>query len=244
MVSKTTSWKQKIDPAVVPLLKNFIKFIDTEDEEIISQRSENTFSLLIDSGITSFKLFYENKNNTECIMQLGDMAKSFSSLEELAESIATVQDREMIRDKITPELALWSSFLLMNNICQIIEKKTLYDLYENAKNGDDKSLFALLRYDRTLFDHEWFRERIFKEYIRQNDIFFDRLGDAIKSDPPIGKHGKRKVKLFLIMFWMPIFSKLSYKEQMDLLEEIGLELKDDPLAYKKLVREEIKPLFK
>ena len=77
MISKTDSWKQKVDPAIVPLLKTFIHSMDTQDENIVRDRTKGLIPLLKDKGCISFKCFYENINDSVFIQELNSIGESF-----------------------------------------------------------------------------------------------------------------------------------------------------------------------
>jgi len=48
-------------------------------------------------------------------------------------------------------------------------------LFCEAREGNDKSLFHLFQYDSTLFDHEWVRMRLRKALYLGDVKFFDEL---------------------------------------------------------------------
>jgi hypothetical protein len=83
-------------------------------------------------------------------------------------------------------------------VSQLTYKKSLKTLYEEARPGNDESLFRLLRLDKTLFDHEWLRERMLQEMFMADYDFFKRVGNAIKSEPPLGKLKRGKLKLVVL----------------------------------------------
>ncbi len=196
------------------------------------------------SSIKSFKIFYEGK---EEITLLVDFFKSMSSVD-VSGIEHDIKKQELfafeLEQKITPEMILYITFSVLNLVSTLIDKKSLKTLYEEARDGNETSLFTLIRYDKTLFDHEWFRERILKEMLLSNSIFFEKLGDAIKSEPLISKHGQVKLKFILFVFWDAVFSKLTYKQQIELLDYIGVEVPVSFDGYKKLIKREITPLFK
>jgi len=249
MPYKTSSWKDKLPPESVIFIKAFYEIIDLSDEITEIKLSRQIVVGLREKGIRSFKEFYKNNNDLEFankfignIADFMNVGMPFFSRDKVSE-LFDVKKQNLLREKIPPELSLWISFHLMNLVCMGTERKSMFDLLEEATNGNRESLFTLLRYDKTLFDHEWLREKIFHEAIVGNDIFFDKLGDAIKREPKVRKHRQSRLKLTLILFWKLIFSKLKYSEQMDLLNEAGFNITSENL-YRRLVRTEIKPFFK
>jgi len=243
MSRKVTSWKEKVDPAFADLIKIIVelfKYLEEPDQK----DSEELIEKIKNSSIKSFKIFYEGK---EYIKVIVDFFKSMSSID-VSDIKQDIKKQEIFasefEQKITPEMILYIIFESLNLISMLIDKKSLKTLYEEARNGNENSLLTLLRYDKTLFDHEWFRERILKEMLLRNSIFFEKLGDAVKSEPLVAKHGQVKLKFILLSFWHPVFSKLTYNQQIELLDDIGLEVPFSLDTYKKLIKREITPLFK
>jgi hypothetical protein len=241
MPYKTSSWKDKVDPAVISVMRTFLRLVESMDEVAIKKRSEEITRCLNEKGQISFKRFYENKNNTEFGSQYVEKALAFRKAN--PDLLENSEKQKQFREKIPPELSLWLTFQVLNIACMKGDKKSLYSLYEEARSGKKpKSLLKILRYDKTLFDHEWVREKIFKEALVGNHIFFDELGDAIKREPKKSRH-EIGWRFMLIYFWQIVFNKLEEDEQMEVLQEIGLKI-PDRAKYRKIIRTEIKPLFK
>jgi hypothetical protein len=234
------SWKEKVDPALADQIKVFVeslKLIEEPDSEEFIEEIKN-------SSIKSFKPFYKEN---EQFRQIIDLAK-FMHNQNVADIKTNIKKQEMLETefekRVTPEMLVFLSFHFLNFISILLEKKSLIAFYQEAQAGNEESLLKLLRYDKTLFDHEWFREIIFKEALVGNSNFFKKLGDAIKSEPLIDKHRQGKLKLILVLFWNAAFSKLTDTQQMEMLDYIGLESPFSPDTYKKFRKREITPLFK
>lgn len=153
------------------------------------------------------------------------------------------KEKKTLLRKLNSENILSLSFNLLNNLSLIINKKSLKGLYAEAKSGDRESLYELLKIDKTLFDHDWVRELMLEAMITGDDLFFDKVGQAIKSDPPFGKLKRGKLKYVLIFFWKMGLYRLTYPELIKLLEDSGLEVHEDPESFRKYIDREIKPLF-
>jgi len=111
-------------------------------------------------------------------------------------------------------------FYTWDAVSLMVNGASLKELLKRAREGDDKSLFQLVKVDKTLFDHDWVRERINKASYSGDNLFFEGLGDAIRSDPL--EHDRIKVrldKLFVILkfFWNYGLYKLSDSELHELL---------------------------
>ena len=243
MSSKTASRKQKVDPASLLAIRTFIGFFDSADEMVLLRETTEMARQLRQRGIKSFERFYENTDDLKFALQLIDVAKPHLSIDGISGLLSDVKKQDILRSNLDPEVSLWLSFSMLNMVCLIVSRKSLSELYQEARNGKQKSLFELLRYDKTVLNHEWVQEKLFDEAIAGNEIFFENLGDAIKGNPAVGKHRQSRLKLILVHFWPPVFSKLTYQEQIELLNEAGFQI-DDEVLYRKLVRTEVKPLFK
>lgn len=152
------------------------------------------------------------------------------------------EEKKTLQQKLDTEQILFFSFDLLDRLSVIVNKKSLKALYKEAKSGIRESLFELLKIDKTLFDHEWVRELMLEAMITGDDDFFEKIGQAIKSDPPFGKLKRAKMKYALIFFWKMGLYRLTYPELIKLLEDSGLEVHEDPESFRKFVDREIKPL--
>ena len=53
-------------------------------------------------------------------------------------------------------------FYTWDAVSLIVNGNSLKDLYQKAKEGDDESLFKIVKIDKTFFDHKWVRTRMNK----------------------------------------------------------------------------------
>lgn len=120
-------------------------------------------------------------------------------------------------------------FYTWDAVSLLVNGTSLKELFKKAKEGDDESLFKIVKIDKTFFDHKWVRKRINKAAYSGDWNFFESLGKAIKTDPL--KHDRRNDKLdklFIVLkfFWNIGLYRLSEYELHDLLisEEIAGEL--------------------
>lgn len=154
------------------------------------------------------------------------------------------KEKETLTRMLDIEQVLFFSFDLLNRISILTNKKSLKTLYTEAKNGNQESLIRLLKIDKTLFDHDWVRELMLEAMITGDDVFFEKIGQAIKSEPPLGKFKWGKVKYILLLLWNMGLYRLTKPELLNLLEDGGLEIHEEPESFYKFVNREIKPLFK
>jgi hypothetical protein len=113
-----------------------------------------------------------------------------------------------------------SMFYTWDAISLMINGESLKELYGKANKGDDAALFKLFQIDKTFFDHKWVRTRINKAAYSGEYVFFESLGQAIRTDPL--KHDSRKDRndrLFLVIrfFWKFGLYRLSDFELHELL---------------------------
>jgi hypothetical protein len=155
----------------------------------------------------------------------------------------TVEEKRRLRGMVGIDEMMALSFSLMDQFSLLINKKSLKTLYKEAKNGSLDSLCKVLRFDKTLFDHEWVRELMMKAMITGDNDFFENVGHAIKTEPPIGKLKWARLKHVLITFWNMGLYKLSVPQLDNLLMDSGIKRQDDLDAFEKFIKDEIKPLF-
>lgn len=233
-----STWKQKIHPGLVDFVRSYLEFIENAtmpDKQVTDETSKKISA----SGLMSFRPFYDEGRGQALNTRLGT---KMMKVKEKGVSIETF-GVEMGKG-LSGEMILYLLFVLLDMVSQVTYKKSLQTLYEEARAGNDESLFKLLRVDKTLFDHEWLRKRTLQEMFKANNAFFKKLGDAIKGEPPIEKMRRGKLKFILYMFWSYGLNKLTIPELAEFLESCGFELEPDLETLRKFINREIKPLFK
>jgi hypothetical protein len=134
-------------------------------------------------------------------------------------------------------------FCIWNTISLIVNKKSLRELLIKARRGDDDSLFALIKVDKTLFDHDWVRLRIRKAMYSGDTDFFYSLAKAIKSDPLQTRKYKLLVFVVMIFFWKYGLYSLTVPELMQLLQDSGISIQEDEVTFRKYY-DRIQPFVK
>jgi len=236
---KKSSSQNKVNSELINLVKSYVRLLDGVNPPD-SRAIDEIRGHITSSGLRSFKSFYEeavvktlSKGLGEVFM--GKMLEGGMSLEKFSDEL---------RKTLGGELVLLVLFLFLDMVSQLTYRKSMKSLYEEARQGNDESLFRLLRLDKTLFDHEWLRERMLLEMFMADFDFFKKLGNAIKGEPPIAKLRQGKLKLVLFLFWPSGLSKLTIPELWDFLTRCGFEMNPDVEVLRKFVDREIKPLFK
>jgi hypothetical protein len=179
------------------------------------------------SSEEKYKQYISDKNETE-VKKLGRKGASDIKSFILHWIVIPLEDaKEEIKKRIQLRNFTLSTrmikrhlFYTWDAVSLMVNGEALKVLYKKAKDGDNESLFKLIKVDKTLFDHKWVRSRINQEAYSGGIDFFDALGDAIKTDPL--KHGSRKNridKLFLAIkfYWEYGLYRLSDYELHEML---------------------------
>lgn len=124
-------------------------------------------------------------------------------------------------------------FSVWNVISVFTNNKTLGVLYKEAKGGSDKSLFKLIRIDKTLFDHDWVRDRIREAAYSGERDFFQGLSKAVYDDPLRNRKLRIKEFLVLAMFWEAGLYRLSVRELLELFNNCDLAKREDEVTFRK-----------
>lgn len=121
------------------------------------------------------------------------------------------EKKDEIRRSIEMRNFKWSVRMIKRNlfytwdaVSLMVNCASLKELFKAAREGDDESLFKLVKVDKTLFEHDWVRKRINRASYSGDCGFFESLGEAIKSDPLAhDSRNDRGDKLFIVLkyFW-------------------------------------------
>ena len=127
-------------------------------------------------------------------------------------------------------------FYTWDAVSLLVNGTSLRELFKKAKEGDDESLFKLVKVDKTFFDHKWFRTRINKAAYSGDWNFFKSLGNAIKADP-LG-HKRNIAELFLVLrfFWHFGLYRLSDADIHELMIDSSLNVHDNVESFSKYLR--------
>lgn len=143
------------------------------------------------------------------------------------------QEQNIEIKELPSKVVQYILFYAWNMVSLFVHEKTLPVLYAEAAKGNDDFLFKLIQIDKTLFDHDWVRERIRKAMYSGEREFFHALSDAIKDDPLKGRKMRLKEFLVLTLFWDMGLYRLSVPEIMKLFNDSGLTIPDDEVTFRK-----------
>ena len=165
-------------------------------------------------------------------------------LEDAKQNIAAKRKTIVKRFNEQPKIFKRNIYWVWNTISLLVHRKGLKNLFNAARKGSDEALFKLIQIDKTLFDHDWLRERIRKAAYLGDWQFFTDLSKAISTDPINNRKIHGELFLILAQFWMVGLYRLTIPEVMELLKESGVRMQYDEVNFRKFVDREIKPLFK
>lgn len=152
--------------------------------------------------------------------------------------------KQNVEQKLNLNQILVFNFVALDRLSLIINKKSMNDLYKEAKDdGNEKSLIKLLQLDKTLFDHEWVRDLMLKATATGDNKFLKKISYAIMSGPPAGKLKQGKLEHILVSCWGMGLYRLSMKELRQLLDKCKIETYEDLETLRSLVDNQIKPFF-
>lgn len=120
-------------------------------------------------------------------------------------------------------------------LSQLVHKKPMKKLIEDARSGIDEALFNALQIDKTLFNAEWVRKRIIKAQYTGDHYFFEGLANSIKRTPL--QNDMEYIDLYLVLsfFWKIGLYRLTNNERIELLESSGIRVQEDPETFRTYV---------
>lgn len=158
------------------------------------------------------------------------------------------KSRDIIKNKLNiyqKRMIRRSLFSTWNTISLLVNRKSLKQLFTEAKNGNEESLFRLIKVDKTLLDHGWVRTRIRKAVYSGDWGFFKELSEAINTDPLENRKIHGDIFLVLLQFWKVGLYRLSAKKIRDRFEACGIFFSPDyrDKSFEKFIKREVKPIF-
>jgi hypothetical protein len=144
--------------------------------------------------------------------------------------------QEEIRKRyIKPDVILDIVMGSYNSIALLTFGKTFTELIKEAGNGSAESFFSLLQIDRTAVECGWAQKMIRKAQLTADESFFKRMAKAISTSPLENDKEYTAVRMVVLLFWRLGLRKLTNNELIELLEECGLKLHDDPESFRRFV---------
>ena len=316
MKSKSSSWKEKVDPAFDIIIRKFVKFFDsvelisntgwlvlneeylknfskvqhgwivnyekemTKDRIINFARSktmstkerdrkrsdfrQNVFDsvkILPEDSQKHYKNLFEPYYSEKIICDYfkdmtperwkEEVKRFIGHLFLLEIHTALIETENMFKDmdEKTIKKVLRPSFIMnfllsvYNAICLLVFKKQLPELMKAARGEDEESFFKILQIDRTAVECKWAKEMIRKAQLAGDEKFFKKMAKAIRTPPLDNRRIYGQLLIVLLLFWRYGLRELENDELIELLEDSGIRVQDDPETFRKFVEREIKPAF-
>jgi len=114
-------------------------------------------------------------------------------------------------------------------------EKSLDNLIEEARSGNEDSFFNLLQIDRTVVECDWAQKMIRKAQLTGDVKFFKRMAKSISKSPLENAKQFTTARMVIIMFWHLGLKKLKYYEIRKLLKTCGLLVQDSD-AFRRFVQ--------
>jgi len=133
---------------------------------------------------------------------------------------------------------------IYNSISLLVFEKSYTDLIKEARDGNKKSFFSLLRIDRTAVECDWAQKIIRKAQLTGDETFFKLMAKAISKAPLENAKQFTTARIVLLLFWSLGLRKLESHERLELLEECGLKLQQGPEAFERFERRLIREVKK
>jgi hypothetical protein len=152
-------------------------------------------------------------------------------------------DEKTIKKALRPSFIMNFLLSLYNCICLLVFKKQLPELMKTARGGDEASFFKILQIDRTAVECKWAKEMIRRAQLAGDEKFFKKMAKAIRTPPLDNRRIYGQLIIVLLLFWRYGLRELENDELIELLEDSGIRVQDDPETFRKFVEREIKPVF-
>jgi hypothetical protein len=144
--------------------------------------------------------------------------------------------RELLEKKYTKLPVVMDILLsLYDSISRLVFQESLFELIRKAKEGSEDHFFKLLQIDRSAVDFEWARIMIRKAQMTGNEEFFRKMAKSITSSPLQNAKVYGQVRIVVLLFWSLGLRKLENNELIELLEDCGLRVQDDPESFRKFI---------
>jgi len=168
----------------------------------------------------------------------------------LRELIKVKKAHDNLKDRVRkrPRMLRRNIFVIWDTVSLLVHKQSMRGLFANAKNEKsedrDQSLFKLMQVDKTIFDHDWVRERIRKAAYSGDWQFFDSLSKALRTDPLANRKLYREILLVSLAFWKSGLHMLTIPQLEQLYNDSGIRTDYTKFDFKKFIDRQIKPHFK
>jgi len=196
-------------------------------------RSEENLSQFISGMTEKQRQEYRRKINSDILSMAWHLGMAFlDEIKKETEHVKALHFKILNNSKLIRRMM----FSVWNNICLMNHKKTLRQLFHEARDDQDNiSLFQLFQYDPTLFDHDWMRVRLRKALYSGNMKFFDDLADALKKGCLDTRKDNLDITIALVTFWKAGIYRLNSEQKMQLLRDSGIKFNMKENTFRQVV---------
>ncbi len=225
------------------------KFDEKERIHLLRKRRIDLFADLESLPVESqqyykqkFKPFYSevpadqipvNVTKEDLAALLTDFYADYALLEIHKISIEVLKNEKEPSDREVMKLLNFTLFSAYNTISLVVFGRNIYELIKEGKNGNQDSFFKALQIDRTIIESTWAIKMIRKAQLSGDEKFFKRMAKAIAKQPLTHDKEFTRAIMIIILFWHLGLNKLTNSERIELLEECGIRVQDDPESFRR-----------
>lgn len=217
---------------------NNLAFIDSVGEQIrmsrlFQERMKGKMPLLAEMYEKSEKeigtIIFRTMAKSMDVRGLGEGKQLYERYDDECIDRLIKGEKEYMNTEKGRELSFWIDELYVPTTmavkCRIVDyisrvnyKESIHSLYKKAKEGDEESLFKIVKIDKTVMLTEWAKELIKEKQHNADWEFFKKLGKKIAEEPFKGSYPLVKAEIIAKEFWDEL-KEMKYKEIWELFVE-------------------------
>src|SRR5581483_1604946 len=98
----------------------------------------------------------------------------------------------------------------------------IYDLIQEAKNGNKQSFFKAIRADRSLIYADWAKKAILKAHLSKDEEFMINLSVALQNPLSIASSRRKRIAeiIFVLLLWEHFLKHFTNEQNLEFLNEL------------------------
>lgn len=117
--------------------------------------------------------------------------------------------------------------------CLLTFNKCMNELINEAKQGDEPALLAVIYMDKNLVNATWVKKYIEKAALQGNQLFLNEIGEALKKRFKINKSKSSfRLSFILYVFWFSDLSKLTDPEICEIIRKYDIYTIKSPESFR------------
>lgn len=157
------------------------------------------------------------------------------NLVEMETELKEKSESEIKKKYIKTVYAIEFLLSIYNAISLLVFESFIYDLIKEASEGNEESFFKALQIDRTIIEFDWAQKMIRKAQLKADETFFSKMAKAITTSPLENNKIYGQSIIVLLLFWRLGLNQLTNNELIELLEECGIKVQEDPEIFRRFV---------